>query len=84
MLTFAVVLNYVFVPPTPLGAPPTPPPTLPNAGTETPIEIPVESAPPAQPVPAGGGEAPEFTWRSDDQAIWLRCARQEIFEAEIG
>jgi preprotein translocase subunit SecG len=54
LLTFAVILNYIFVPPTPFATPPTPPPTLPpvvpESGTQAPAPIPGEAtAPPAGP-----------------------------------
>ncbi len=55
LLTFAVILNYVFVPPTPFATPTTPPvlpPVVPSTpGTQTPAPTPGETAtPPAGPV----------------------------------
>jgi preprotein translocase subunit SecG len=58
LLTFAVILNYVFVPPTPFAAPPPPtglptlPPMSPSApGTQMPTPVPEETLPPAGPAP---------------------------------
>ena len=62
VLTGAVVLNYVFVPLTPLGAPAPPPPTAPMLPPVTPP--PTESQTPDESSPAGGGEAPESVWNA--------------------
>ncbi|MFQ5805578.1 MAG: preprotein translocase subunit SecG [Phycisphaerae bacterium] len=64
LLTFAVILNYVFVPLTPFATPTVPPPipaVVPAAtGTETPGETtaPTEGAVPVEPAPSTEADAP--------------------------
>lgn len=85
LLTFSVVLNYVFRPlqpfaPTPAAAPVAPLPAGAPAETTPPAdtEAPAESAPP------GGGETPNCTWNPGDPATGLRYARQDIFGVDLG
>lgn len=52
-LVFAVILNYVFVPPAPAIAPPSPPPAAPEG-----------AAPPIESAPTGGYRLSEPRWDS--------------------
>jgi preprotein translocase subunit SecG len=87
MLTFAVVLNYVFVPLSPFG-PPAAITGVPGAGTGTPVvpagtPSPGTPGPPVSP-PSQDKQVPEGSWNPGERASWPPYARVAVFENGSG
>lgn len=84
LLTYAVVLNYIFVPPKPFAAPAPAQPVAPMPADVAPT--PAESTTPTEEggAPAGPEPVPEGSWNPIGPMTEAQYAWRAVFGAELG